>query len=206
MSRDAQAVLLGPGYLYLAAWSSGAPETYTPLAETVVLTDSPGGNFADIGYSEEGWNLVATNEFSDWTPAELVDPITTVKDSQEALFRGVAAQFSLENLQIALGGGTITIESAGTPGTVDAIHKYVPPGSTDFTKYTALFRTETAGTNEGTTEARVRDFYVPYVVSMAKLDVPHNKGANPSLVALELKAFKTTGSDVFETYEQAQAV
>ena len=78
MSRDAQAVLLGPGYLYLAPWLAGAPETYIPLADTVVPTDAPGGNFADIGYSEEGWNLVATNEFSDWTPAELVDPITQV--------------------------------------------------------------------------------------------------------------------------------
>ena len=205
MPRTEEAVLIGTGYMYVAAHTAGAAEPYTELLPADVLTSAPGGNWVDVGYSEDGWNFIAENEYGFWTPAELVDPIATVKDSQTVRFRGVAAQFTLENLLIALGGGTISIESAGTVGTVAAIHKYVPPGSTDFEFFSVLFRVATEGTNEGSLETNVRDFYVPKCISIATLDVQHTKGANPSMAALELQAVKPAG-DIFEVVEQAQAV
>jgi hypothetical protein len=189
----------------VAAWSAGAAEPYVELLPADTVTSDPAANWVDVGYSEDGWNFLAESEYGFWTPAELVDPTTTVKDSQTIRFRGVAAQFSLENLLIAMGGGTISIESAGTPGTVAAIHKYVPPGTTSFEFFSVLFRVETEGTNEGSLESNVRDFYVPKCISVMSLDVPHTKGANPSLAAIELQAVKPAG-DIFEVVEQAQAV
>ena len=204
MARVEEAVLIGTGYMYVAAHTAGVAEAYTEIVGTDVLTDAPGGNWEDVGYSEEGWNLVAENEYGFWTPAELVDPIATVKDSQTLKFRGVAAQFSLENLQLALGGGTISIETAGTLGSIAAIHKYVPPASTGFEYFSVQFRVATEGTNEESGEQNVRDFYIPKCISIATLDVAHNKGANPSLVGIELQAVKPSG-DIFEVYEQALA-
>ena len=206
MPRTEEAVHLGPGYMYVAAWTGGAAESYTEIVSATLVADAPGGNWVDVGFSEDGWNFIAENEYGFWTPAELVDPIATVKDSQEIHFRGVAAEFTLETLKIALGGGTITIESAGTIGSVDAIHKYVPPASTGFEFFSVLFRVEAEGTNEGTTVSRVRDFYVPKCISIAAMDAAHTKGANPSLVAVDLQAIKPSAGDIFETVEQAQAV
>lgn len=205
MPRVEEAVHIGPGYMYVAAWTAGVAEAYTELLPADEVTTDPAGGWTDVGYSEDGWNFVAENEYGFWTPAELVDPIATVKDSQEIHWRGTAAQFTLETLQIALGGGTISIESAGTVGSEDAIHKYVPPASTGFEYFSVLFRVEAEGTNEGTTKSRVRDFYIPKCISIATADIQHTKGANPSLVALDLQAVKPAG-DIFEVYEQAQAV
>ena len=201
MPRVEESVHLGPGYMYVTAWTAGAAETYTELTSTDEVDTAPGGNWVDVGFSEDGWNFVAENEYGFWTPAELVDPIATVKDSQELHFRGVAAEFTLENMQIALGGGTITIEDAGSAGTVDAIHKYVPPASTGFDFFSALFRVEGEGTNYETGFSRVRDFYVPKCISIAAMDVAHTKGANPSLVAIDLQALKPTAIAAQATLE-----
>jgi len=205
MPRTEEAVLIGAGYMYMAAHTAGAAEPYTELLPADEVDTDPSGNWIDVGFSEDGWNFIAENEYGFWTPAELVDPIATVKDSQTVRFRGVAAQFSLENLQIAMGGGTISVESAGTIGTVAAIHKFVPPASTGFDYFSVLFRVETEGTNEGSLVSHVRDFYIPKCISIAVLDVQHTKGANPSMAALEIQAVKPAG-DIFEVVEQAQAV
>ncbi len=204
MARTEEAVLIGPGYMYVAAWTGGSPEPYSALTESDKVADDPAGNWNDVGYSEDGWNFVAENDYAYWTPAELVDPIATVKDSQEVSFRGVVAQFSLENLQIALGGGSITEVDPGSIGASDAITKYTPPGTTDFDFFSVLFRVATEGTNVGTGESRVRDFYIPKAISISSADVAHTKGANPSLLALDLRAIKGDG-DIFEVYEQAES-
>lgn len=205
MPRVEEAVLIGAGFMYIAAHTAGSPEPYTELLPADEVDTAPGGGWTDVGFSEDGWNFIAENEYGFWTPAELVDPIATVKDSQTVRFRGVAAQFSLENLQIAMGGGLISIESAGTVGTIAAIHKYLPPASTGFDYFSVLFRVETEGTNEGSLVSNVRDFYIPKCISIATLDVQHTKGANPSMAAIEIQAVKPAG-DIFEVVEQAQAV
>ena len=154
MPRTEEAVHIGPGYMYVAAWTAGVAEVYTEIIGADDVTTDPGGNWVDVGYSEDGWNLVAENDYGFWTPAELVDPIATVKNEQTLKFRGVAAQFSLENLKIALGGGTISIETAGTLGSAAAIHKYGPPGSTAFEYFSVLFRVTTEGVNEESGEQK----------------------------------------------------
>ena len=205
MARNTQEIQLGPGYFYVAPHTAGAPEAKPTFDDTITPTTVPGGNWADVGYSEDGWSLAASNEFSDWTPAELVDPVITVKDSAEYLFRGVMAQFTLENLQIALAGGTITEDAAGSAGISAGYRHYIPAASTDFDYFSVLFRVALQGTNDGTSDSLTRDVYIPAIVSAAEIEVPHTKGANPSLMGVELRAIKFEGNDIMRIDEQFDA-
>lgn len=205
MARNTQEVLLGPGYFYVAPHTAGAPEAAPSFTASLELTTAPGGNWVDVGYSEDGWAMAGSNQFSFWTPAEEVDPIVTVKDSAEYFFRGVLAQFSLENLKLALSGGTITQDSAGTPATTPGLRHYIPSSSTGFDYFSALFVTALNEINDTTSTACVRHVYVPAVVSVAEVEVRHTKGANPALMGIELRAIKRTGSDIFRVDEQFDA-
>lgn len=168
--------------MYIAPDGTAAPT----LTITDTVDTSPGGTYVDIGYSEDGWSWVYDATYSSWTPAELVDPLVFVKDGQEAHFRGVAAQFSLENIKTAVGGGTIV--SAG------GISTYTPPETTGFDYFTALFRTTAPS-------GLARDIWIPRAISVSSADVPHTKGANPSLLGIDLQAVKVTGSPIFEIKE-----
>lgn len=187
MARDTTEVLLGPGYMYTAPDGEAAPTFSGGETEAT----SPGGNWVDVGYSEDGWNLVFDISFEFFTPAEETDPIATLKASQEVHFRGVAAQFSMENLKLAMGGGTIA--TAATPDR----KTYTPPATTDFDYFAMLFRTTGISSSGGL----ARDIFIPRVVSVSSLDIPHTKGANPSAVALDIQAIKKTGSDLFTIVE-----
>jgi len=202
MARAESEVLLGPGYFYIAPHTAGVPEVAPTFDENTAFAGAPGGNWVDVGYSEDGWNLAGQNTFSFWTPAELVDPVVTVKDAAEYHFRGVLAQFSLENLQTALSGGTITEDSAGTAMTTPGYRHYIPAASTTFDYVSALFVTEIYGTNLTLSAPCIRQTYVPFVVSVAEVEVPHTKGANPSLLGIDLRAIKGTGADIIRIDEQ----
>lgn len=114
------------------------------------------------------------------------------------------AQFSLENLQIALGGGTITQDSAGTPATTPGLRHYDPPATAGFSYFSALFVTQKNDDNDSTSQACVRHTYIPLVVSVAEVEIPHTKGANPSLMGIELRAIKGSGN-LFRIDEQFDA-
>lgn len=187
MARDTQEVLLGPGYMYTAADGEAAPV----FTGGEIEDSAPGGNWVDVGYSEDGWNLVFDITFEYFTPAEETDPIATIKSAQEVHFRGIAAQFSLENLKLAIGGGTIATV-VGPP----ARQTYTPPGTDDFDFISVLFRT--TGPTAG---GLARDIYIPRVVSVSSLDITHTKGANPSSVAIDVRAIKKTGSPLFTVNE-----
>lgn len=186
MSRNEAEVLLGPGYFYTAPFG----EAFPVFAGGESIASLPGGNWVEAGYSEEGWNMVADLTYEFFTPAEEVDPIAAIKVAQEVHFRGLAAQFSMENLQLALGGGTITPD-AGPP----TIQTYVPPLSDEFDFLTVLFRTKAPGTD------LVRDVQIARVISMSSLDIPHAKGATPSSVAIDVRALKSAGVSAFEIVE-----
>jgi len=196
--------MIGPGYFYIAPHTAGVPEAAPSFTGALTLTDAPGGNWADVGYSEDGWNFAGQNVFSFWTPAELVDPVATVKDSAEYHMRGVMAQFSLENLQTALSGGVITEDTAGVSMTSPTLRHYIPSGSANFDYFSALFIVENYGFNFTSSENCIRHLYIPYVVSVAEVEVPHTKGANPSLLGVDLQAIKGTGSDIIRIDEQIE--
>lgn len=206
MARVEEQVLLGPGYFYIAPHTAGAPEDPPTFATTLELDSDPAGLWEDIGYSEDGWALAGSNAFSFWTPAELVDPIVTVKDSAEYHMRGVMAQFTLENLKVALAGGAIIVDSAGTANTTPGLRHYIPPETAGFEYMSALFITEKAGENFVTSAPCVRMTYLPYVVSVAEVEIPHTKGANPSLMGIDLRALRRGGLDPFRIDEQVSVV
>ncbi|KKM81732.1 hypothetical protein LCGC14_1326760 [marine sediment metagenome] len=202
MARNENEVLLGPGYFYIAPATAVTPEAPPTFVVSMEIDTDPAGNWEDVGYSEDGWSLVGSSEFSFWTPAELPDPIATTKDSSEYSLRGVMAQFTLENLQIALAGGTITVDSAGVADTTPGLRHYDPPLTTAFSYFSALFITGKNDDNDTTSEPCVRMTYVPFVVSVAEVEIPHTKGSNPSLVGVELRAIKRSGSNIFRIDEQ----
>jgi hypothetical protein len=204
MPRVEQEVMLGPGYFYIAPHTSGVPEAPPAFTTALTLTDDPAGNWVDVGFSEDGWSFAGQNVFSFWTPAELVDPVVTVKDSAEYHMRGVMAQFSLENLKTALSGGTITEDTPGVSMTSPTLQSYVPALSSSFDFLSALFIVENYGFNFTSTENCIRHIYMPYVVSVAEVEVPHTKGANPSLLGVDLQAIKGTGSDIIKIDEQIE--
>lgn len=185
MAKSTAEVLLGPGTMYAAPVGEAAPAD----PDTAVA-----GNWEDIGYSEDGWNLVADLTYEFFTPAEEADPIATLKTAQEAHLRGVAAQGSLENLQLALGGGTITTD-AGPPAT----KTYTAPESTGFSYFSLLFRGNAPEISAGV--YGVRDAYVPRAVSASSVDMPHTKGANPSSIAMDFRFVKETGEPLFTIVE-----
>lgn len=204
MPRVEQEVMLGPGYFYIAPHTGGVPEAPPAFTTALVVTDDPAGNWIDVGFSEDGWNFAGQNVFSFWTPAELVDPVATIKDSAEYHMRGVMAQFSLENLQIALSGGAIAVDTAGVSMTSPELRNYVPSGSSDYDFVSALFIVENYGFNETSSEPCIRHIYIPYVVSVAEVEVPHTKGANPSLLGVDLQGIKGAGNDIITINEQIE--
>ena len=206
MARAEAEVLLGPGYFYIAPHTAGVPEAPPTFDDSVTPTDAPGGNWVDVGYSEDGWNVAGQNTFSFWTPAELVDPVVTVKDDAEYHLRGVMAQYSLENLKTALSGGTITEDDAGVVATSAGYRHYLPAATSSFEYVSAYFVTEVYGFNFTTSLSCVRATYVPWVVSVAEVEIPHTKGANPSLLGVDLRAIKGTGSDIIRIDEQFETV
>lgn len=204
MARVEQEVMLGPGYFYIAPHTSGVPEAPPAFTGALKLTDDPAGNWVDVGFSEDGWSFAGQNVFSFWTPAELVDPVATVKDSAEYHFRGVMAQFSLENLKTALSGGTIVEDTAGVSMTSPTLRHYNPAASSSFEFLSALFIVENYGFNFTSSENCIRHIYIPFVVSVAEVEVPHTKGANPSLMGVDLQAIKGTGSVIIQIDEQIE--
>jgi len=204
MPRTEQEVLIGPGFFFIAPHSAGAPEPQPVLLVADTVNTDPAGNWIDVGFSEDGWSFAGQNVFSFWTPAELVDPVVTVKDSAEYHMRGVMAQFSLENLKTALSGGTIVTDTAGVSMTSPELRHYTPEASADFEFLSALFRVEIYGFNFTSSEPNIRDFYIPFVVSVAEVEVPHTKGANPSLLGVDLQAIKGTGTDIIRIDEQVE--
>ncbi len=185
MSRSTAEVLLGPGTFYTAPSGEAFPAD---------PTITPGGNWTDPGYSDDGWNLVADLTYEFFTPAEEIDPIATIKMAQEIHVRGLVVQFTLDNLKLALGGGSI-VTDAGPP----EIQTYTPPASDAFAFIAALFRTKAPESSPGATDTR--DVQIARVLSVSSLDIPHTKGANPSAVALDFRAIKESGSDIFEIVE-----
>ena len=185
MAKSTAEVLLGPGTLYTAPVGEAAPAD----PDTAVA-----GNWEDIGYSEDGWNLVFDLTYEFFTPAELADPIATLKTAQEGHLRGIAAQGSLENLKLALGGGTISTD-VGPPAT----KTYEAPGTSGFDYFALLFRGNAPEIAAGV--YGVRDVLVPRAVSASSVDMPHTKGASPSSIAMDFRFVKEEAEPLFTATE-----
>ncbi|RKZ86131.1 MAG: hypothetical protein DRQ39_06145 [Gammaproteobacteria bacterium] len=184
MARDALEVLVGTGTLYMA-----------PLGEAFPTDPSvtPAGNWEDIGYSEEGWKFVVDRTFEDVVVAEEVDALRVLKTAQEIRVQGAAAQASLENLQIAFGGGTIQTD---TPAVGQST--YTPPASSAFTEYSLLLRV-LAPPGDGT---KLRDIRVPRVTPTGTVEAAHAKAPTITVLAIDFRAIIPASGAIYDVIDE----
>jgi len=180
MARDSTEVLVGTGTLYIAPVGTAYPAN---------PATSPSGSWVDPGYSEGGWAFVVDQTFEDVEVAEEVDPVRVLKTAQAISFRGELAQASLENFQIAFGGGTIADD---TPSA--GFRTYSPPASSAFTERALLFRTE-APPGDGT---EFRDFKLYRTVATGAVEVSHAKAPQKQLVSVEFRLLIPTSGNIYD--------
>ena len=123
-------VLIGTGVLYIKdnttsnlafPGDDGSDGWVDPTGMTV--------SWDEVGYSEDGWTLEVDKTFEDVMVAEELDPIKTLKSAQEVRLTGELAQASLDNLAVAMGGGTVaedTVNYAAGGGYFKIINRVVP--------------------------------------------------------------------------------
>jgi hypothetical protein len=161
-----------------------------PLGEAFVDVDAtPAGNWVEIGYSSEGWAFGADFTFEDVPVAEEVDPIFVLKTAQELRVTGAVAQPSLENLQIAMGGGTVVND----PGPPD-VDTYTPPAADAFTPLALHLRVDG-------TDGFVRDFLIQSAINTGAFEMQHAKAPDLTLIALEFRLLKPAAGDIFTVVE-----
>lgn len=179
MARDSNEVLIGPGTLYTAPVGTAYP------ADPSV---APSGTWIDIGYSEEGWSFNVGRDFADVEVAEEIDPLDILVTKRDIHLVGASAQGSLENLKIALGGGTITTLTAPNR------KKLVPLGTSALDRVALLFRgnaPKVAGV------AKVRDVQMPNAVSVGAIEMASKKAPDKTIIGMDFRLVKVSGTDIF---------
>jgi hypothetical protein len=177
--RDVTQVVIGTGTLYIAPLA-----TVFPVDPTV----APAVAWEDIGYSEEGWAFMVDRTFEDIPVAEEFDPVKVLMTARVLSLQGVAVQVTLEALQTAMAGGTITT-IPGPP----AYKKYVPPLPTDAPTEKAVLLRVDAPTGAG----KKRDIQAPRALSVGALEIAHKKAPDKRALAMELRLIKPTAGDIF---------
>lgn len=183
MPRNVDEVLVGAGTLYTA-----------PIGEAFPTNPStaPAGNWVEIGYSEGGWTLGADKTFEDIFVEEEVDPIASYKTEQLITLTGELAQASLVNLELAFGGGTISV---GSPAA--GFDTYTPPASDSFDYLAVLFRS--VAPDDVTW---LRDWQFPRSIVSGAISAEHGKAPRKTLVAMEFKVLLPSAGDIFTVIDQ----
>jgi hypothetical protein len=114
---DPDAVVLGPGLLYV-----GADTATEPADATTAL---PTTDFRPVGYTEEGSSFAYETTTEDISVAEENDPIRTVPTGTTSTLSFSMAEMTWENLQLALNAGSSV---AAVPPTMPTLIEPVTPG------------------------------------------------------------------------------
>lgn len=112
-NRDANAVDIGPGLLYIAPM--GTAEFATPDPTTWAIA------WTELGYTDAGSEFKVEPTVDDVPVAEEVDPVRTILSKEKSTLSMALAQITAFNLSVAFGGGTIS--------TTTGIVKFEPPAS-----------------------------------------------------------------------------
>jgi hypothetical protein len=178
--KNASEVLVGVAQMFIAPGG-----TVGPADPTV----APAVAWVDVGYSDEGWDFASEVNTADVEVAEELDALDVQATGRNSRMEGAAAQATIENLQIALGGGTIT-QVAGPP----AYKQFDPPGSGDLTRYAILLRGK-APPVAGASKAR--ELYVPWVVPTSSVNLRHRKAPDKTLIAMAFRFIKVSGTNLY---------
>ena len=177
-------VIVGTGVLYVAAISNDGNSTgdYTAFpGDSSGAWADPVAAWVDVGYSEDGWTLEMDKTFEDIMVAEEIDPIATFKTAQEVRLTGELAQASMSNLQIALGGGTLTEDD--TTDYAAGYDSLKPPSTDDFDEKSLLLIVDgPAGAD--------RHVEIPRAINVGAFSMAHQKAPQKVIVATEFKVLK----------------
>ena len=179
-------VIVGTGVLYVAAIANdgNASGDYVafPTDDGASAWSDPASSWVDVGYSEDGWTLEMDKTFEDIMVAEEIDPIATFKTAQEVRLTGELAQASQANLQVALGGGTITTGD-GSNGYQSGYNAVMPPATDDFDEKSLLLIVDgPAGAD--------RHVEIPRAVNVGAFAMAHQKAPQKVVIATEFKVLK----------------
>jgi len=114
---DPDAVVLGPGLLYVGPVTSADPSDND--------TALPTTDYRPVGYTEEGSSFAYETTTEDITVAEENDPIRTVPTGTTSTLSFSMAEMTWENLQLALNAGSSV---AAVPPTAPTLIEPVTPG------------------------------------------------------------------------------
>lgn len=170
-------VLIGTGVLYIKDRSTSS--LAFPGDSTGSWADPTGMTvpWGEVGYSEDGWTLEVDKTFEDVMVAEELDPIKSLKSAQEVRLTGEMAQASLDNLAIAMGGGTVAEDSVNY---ASGYYKYVPPVTDGFTEYALVLHTDGKAGSD-------RQFHIPRAVNIGSFSMAHQKAPQKVTLATEFK-------------------
>jgi hypothetical protein len=179
-------VIVGTGVLYVAAIGNdgNASGDYVafPTDDGANAWADPASGWLDVGYSEDGWTLEMDKTFEDIMVAEEIDPIATFKTAQEVRLTGELAQASQANIQVALGGGTITTGD-GSNGYVSGYNAILPPSTDDFDEKSLLLIVD--GPNGAD-----RHVEIPRSINVGAFSMAHQKAPQKVVIGIEFKVLK----------------
>ena len=176
-------VIVGTGVLYVAAiandGNTSGDYVAFPGGDGSGAWASPAAGWVDVGYSEDGWTLEMDKTFEDIMVAEEIDPIATFKTAQEVRLTGELAQASQANIQIALGGGTLTTGD-GSNGIETGFNMIQPPSTDDFDEKSLLLIVDgPAGAD--------RHVQIPRAINVGAFSMAHQKAPQKVVIATEFK-------------------
>jgi hypothetical protein len=179
-------VIVGTGVLYVAAIGNdgNASGDYVafPTDDGSNAWADPASGWLDVGYSEDGWTLEMDKTFEDIMVAEEIDPIATFKTAQEVRLTGELAQASQANIQVALGGGTITTGD-GSNGYVSGYNAILPPSTDNFDEKSLLLIVDgPAGAD--------RHVEIPRSINVGAFSMAHQKAPQKVVIGIEFKVLK----------------
>src|SRR6056300_794800 len=179
-------VIVGTGVLYVASISNdgNASGDYVafPTDDGAGAWSDPASSWVDVGYFEDRWTLEMDKTFEDIMVAEEIDPIATFKTAQEVRLTGELAQASQANLQVALGGGSITTGD-GSNGYETGYNAVKPPATDDFDEKSLLLIVDGPAGSD-------RHVEIPRAVNVGAFSMAHQKAPQKVVIATEFKVLR----------------
>lgn len=103
-------LIQGPGVLYRGAFEATEPDDDD-------LGSPPGGAFSDMGFTRDGVELLINQEYSELEVDQVPDVPERRLVRRELVIRTNMAEPTLDNLVLAMNGGTLSAATAAGPTT-----------------------------------------------------------------------------------------
>lgn len=161
---DTSKILIGYGYLFTAV-----ADTAQPL-DSVIYGGDPGAAWTYIGATEEGVTYGFEREVNDHFVEEQSAAVLTTPGNGALSFSAALAEVTIENLKLALGGGSI-VTTAAAAGVVG---KKVLTLSDQYDSFALCFY----GKNPA---GHYRRIYLPRARSVATLEVANRRNESKQL-------------------------